>query len=120
MEWPLERNIGIAREMAALGRQHGATTIAGLQATFSPAIQKIRQMLATEEIGKVLSSSVVGSLGLGFGGAVQAGHTRFFLDRNVGGNLVTIHGAHVMDSVAAGELFLSILCFRSALGRRRR
>jgi predicted dehydrogenase len=53
----------VAKEMSALVALHNAKAIVGLQASFSPLIRKIKQIIDRGAIGRLLSSSVVGSLG---------------------------------------------------------
>ncbi|KAM0123811.1 hypothetical protein ACHAP3_010839 [Botrytis cinerea] len=99
VEWPLERSIHVAKEMCALVALHNAKAIVGLQASFSPVIRKIKQIIDSGTIGRLLSSSVVGSLG--HGGATEPKPTSFFLDRETGGNLMSIHGAHALEYIIA-------------------
>lgn len=101
VEWPLERSIHVAKEMCALVALHNAKAIVGLQASFSPVIRKIKQIIDSGTIGRLLSSSVVGSLG--HGGATEPKPTSFFLDRETGGNLMSIHGAHALEYIIAGK-----------------
>src|SRR5712691_2046326 len=44
-EWPLGRDLGEARAMAALATERGVRTIVGLQARQAPAIEFVRQLL---------------------------------------------------------------------------
>jgi predicted dehydrogenase len=101
VEWPLERSIDIAKEMSSLVARHNVKAIVGLQASFSPVIRKMKQTISSGVIGKLLSSSIIGSLELG--GATQPKSTSFFLNRETGGNLMSIHGAHALEYTIAGK-----------------
>lgn len=102
VEWPLGPNLTIAKEMQSLAVQHHAKTIIGLQASFSPFIRKIQTVRESNVLGRLLSSSIVGSLE--FGGATESSKTRFFLDREIGGNLMSIHGGHSLEYVNTGKV----------------
>ncbi|OGM47517.1 oxidoreductase [Aspergillus bombycis] len=106
VEWPLDRNLEVAQEMATLAAKHNARTIVGIQGAFSPIIHKMRSVIESDQIGRVLSSTITGS----FGNNVDAEskNVRYFLDREVGGNTMTIHVGHSLEFIAAGESFSSI------------
>ena len=52
VEWPLDRNLPIAREMLSLSQTNGSKTIMGLQGSFSPVIRKMKEIVGSGEIGK--------------------------------------------------------------------
>ncbi|TVY81618.1 Galactose/lactose metabolism regulatory protein [Lachnellula suecica] len=104
VEWPLERNLEVAKEMAALAAKHGSKTMVGLQGSFSPVIRKLKETVAEEKIGKILSSTVFASM-------VNAGpkerkNVRYFLDREVGGSILSIHLGHAIEYITSvlGEI----------------
>ncbi|KAE8353795.1 hypothetical protein BDV28DRAFT_147733 [Aspergillus coremiiformis] len=99
VEWPLERNLEVAREMTTLAAQHHAPTIVGIQGSFSPIIRKMRSVIESGQIGRILSSTVTGS----FGNNVDAEskNVRYFLDREIGGNPMTIHVGHSLEFIAS-------------------
>lgn len=102
VEWPLDRDLETAKEMAALAAKHNAKTIVGLQATFSPVIRKLRSLVQGGAIGRVLSSTLMGSFGNRL--HTESKNVRYFLDRSVGGNIVSIHVGHGLESIISGEL----------------
>src|SRR5438874_3196807 len=59
-EWPLGRDLGDARAMAALAAGQGVRTVAGLQARQAPAIEFVQQLLREGYAGEVLSPTMVG------------------------------------------------------------
>ncbi|KAB8221555.1 hypothetical protein BDV33DRAFT_76505 [Aspergillus novoparasiticus] len=99
VEWPLDRNLEVAREMATLASKHNARTIVGIQGAFSPIIRKMRSVIERGEIGRVLASTITGSFGNNID--AESKNVRYFLDREVGGNPITIHVGHSLESIAA-------------------
>lgn len=114
VEWPLERNLALAREMATLANQHDAPTIVGLQGRFSSDILKIKEIIDSGRIGKVISSSWIANFGNA--GGVENKNVRYFVDREIGGNMITIAIGHSLeflnygtDSFSATPLFRKLL-----------
>ena len=101
MEWPLERNLSIAREMAALAREHNAPTIVGLQGRFSSEIRKMKEIIDSGRIGNVISSSWLAHFGNA--GGVESKNVRYFLNREVGGNVFTIGVGHSLEFLNYGK-----------------
>ncbi|GFF58529.1 galactose/lactose metabolism regulatory protein GAL80 [Aspergillus udagawae] len=97
VEWPLDRNLEVAKEMASLAAAHNAETIVGLQASYSPIIRKLRQLVHEGAIGRILSSTLLGSCGNEL--TSESKNVRYFLDRTVGGNLMSIAVGHNLESV---------------------
>jgi predicted dehydrogenase len=105
VEWPLEKNLEIAKEMASLAASHNSKTIVGLQGSFAPIVQKMKQTIESGAIGKILSSTLVAALSNG--GAAESKNIRYFLQREVGGNLMTIHTPHTLEFITTGSLSAS-------------
>jgi predicted dehydrogenase len=101
VEWPLERNLAIAREMAALAKKHNCPTIVGLQGRFSAEIRKMREIVDSGRIGKIVSSSWFAHFGNA--GGVESKSVRYFLDREVGGNVFTIGVGHSLEFLNYGK-----------------
>jgi predicted dehydrogenase len=109
VEWPLDRNLEVAKEMAALAAAHNAKTIVGLQASYAPVVRKLRLLVHSGAIGRVLSSTLLGSCGNEV--ASESKNVRYFLDRTVGGNLMSIHVGHTLEAVNAGmDPYLCAMC----------
>ncbi|KAK4693308.1 hypothetical protein P7C71_g4065, partial [Lecanoromycetidae sp. Uapishka_2] len=105
-EWPLASTLTDAEELNALARKSNAKTIIGLQGELSPIILKVKSLIERENrIGKVLSSSVIASEGTKARDTLSEG-LRYFTQKDVGGNLVTIGLGHMLDFVefVLGEL----------------
>lgn len=97
VEWPLASRVQEARELANLAQKHGVKTMVGLQGRVSPIIKTVKKLLEAGEIGRVLSSSVVASGGLKSRDTVSQG-LKYFTEKDVGGNIVTIGFGHSMVS----------------------
>src|SRR5437763_2061896 len=59
-EWPLGRDLGEARAMAALAAKQRVRTVVGLQARQAPAIEFVQELLRDGYIGEVLSTTMAG------------------------------------------------------------
>lgn len=96
-EWPLGNGLDEAVEMAELARQKKVYTTVGLQARAAPVINRVRDLVAQGYVGKVLSTSVVGS-GLAYGEFVEPA-AAYLVDKANGANLLTIATGHFMDAM---------------------
>ena len=93
-EWPLASNLKDAEELNALAKKNHARTIIGLQGELSPIILKVKCLIEQEDkIGKVLSSSIVACGGIRTRGSFAEG-LKYFTQKEVGGNMVTIGIGH--------------------------
>lgn len=97
IEWPLAQDAARARELAAAARASGSRTLVGLQGRLSPAVVKLRQLLDSGRIGKVLSSEVRAAGG-SLDRLVLSSQLEYFTDRRVGGNIITIGFGHCETS----------------------
>lgn len=96
VEWPLAENF----EQAALltGERQLNDSIIGLQGRVSPIALKLKEVLASGRIGRVLSSDI-----RAFGNLLPRDALpetlAYFADRKIGGNPITIAYAHMIDYV---------------------
>jgi len=98
VEWPLAKSAAEAREMLRLKNEGGVKKAeVVLQARRSPFIHALKNEIEKGTIGKVLSSTWSASAGAGGPTTTQGG--KYLGDKDVGGNLVTIHLAHAIDYV---------------------
>lgn len=97
VEWPLGANTSEAKELAQLAKTHGSKTIIGLQARASPLVLKLKELISSGKIGKVLSSTVISSFGGVPEGKWPVG-AEYYLDINSGGNQFSIFFGHFLDS----------------------
>lgn len=103
-EWPLGKNLAEAEELAALAKRRGMKTIVGLQGRVVPTCQVVRSLVQSGRIGRMLSVTIT-AIGYNFGEADL--HSLSYLsDINFGGNMVTIHFSHALDTIttAIGQL----------------
>ncbi|KAI0401952.1 oxidoreductase family protein [Xylaria palmicola] len=96
VEWPLAENLGAA--LALTGDRRVDHSIIGLQGRVSPIALKLKEVLRSGRIGRVLSSDVRAFGNLGRRDSV-AESVSYFADRAVGGNHITIAYAHTVDYV---------------------
>lgn len=97
IEWPLAENYEAAVTLLAEDDRMEAS-IVGLQGRVSPIALKIKELLRSGRIGRVLSSDVRAFGNLGRRDSVPESLT-YFTDRRVGGNPITIAFAHTIDYV---------------------
>src|SRR2546426_2300293 len=95
-EWPLGRDLGDARAMAALAAEEGVRTVVGLQARQAPAIEFVQELLRNGYVGEVLSTTMVG---LSVPGDVVVKPNAYMLDNTNGANLLTIAVGHSLDTL---------------------
>ncbi|KAH8589794.1 hypothetical protein B0O99DRAFT_599593 [Bisporella sp. PMI_857] len=108
IEWPLAENAVKAAELVKAAKEGGGRTVVGLQASVSPAkfnsgwfiptTLKLKELIASERIGKVLSSEFRAAGWTSDRSSISSG-LKYFTDRKVGGNLITIGFGHVFDWV---------------------
>jgi predicted dehydrogenase len=96
VEWPLVENFKRAEELT--NGQHLGDSVVGLQTRVSPVLLKLKEILASGQIGRVLSSDVRASSSRYPRDALPEGLT-YFAERDVGGNPITIGFAHMIDFV---------------------
>ncbi|KAF7966290.1 hypothetical protein HWV62_39237 [Athelia sp. TMB] len=96
VEWPLEANYAIAKDLTDLVKTHNVRNVVGLQGGFSPVVQKLKDLVARGDIGKVESSTVVIK---SMGGATLPSMVDYFVDKKIGGNAFTIAFGHSLELV---------------------
>ncbi|KAI1113252.1 NAD(P)-binding protein [Nemania sp. NC0429] len=96
IEWPLAENHEAA--LALTGGQRVDHSVIGLQGRVSPIALKLKELLGSGRIGRVLSSDVRAFGNLGQRDTV-AESVSYFTKRSIGGNHITIAYAHTVDYV---------------------
>ncbi|KAI9727169.1 MAG: transcription regulator gal80 [Chrysothrix sp. TS-e1954] len=97
VEWPLGANLKQAEELNGLAHAKGIKTMVGLQGRHNPLFNKLKELLAANRIGKVLSSTM--TIAAGFWGSTTPVDAQYMNDAKVGGNLLTIFCGHMLDFV---------------------
>jgi predicted dehydrogenase len=102
-EWPLGNGLDEAVRMAELAKRQGVRAVVGLQARAAPVINYVRDLIAQNYVGEVLSTTLVGA-GMHWGELVD-GPNAYTLDRKNGATLLTIPFGHTVDALcyALGE-----------------
>lgn len=93
VEWPLAANIAEVEELTQLAKDKGVKTIVGLQARASPVVAKIRDLVHSGKLGKILSSTVVGSFSA-FPNTVWLEGAEYYLDAQAGAGIFKIFFGH--------------------------
>ena len=92
-EWPLGSNLDQAKELAEIAKSTGARTVVGLQAQHSPYVLKVKEIIESGAIGRVLSTTWTGNAGI-LGDKPTSPGLKYLGEKAVGGNLLTISFAH--------------------------
>ncbi len=93
VEWPLADSLERARELAALAHEKGIRTAVGIQGRLSPIFLKVRAVLESGRIGKVLSSEARADIVSASRDVVTLGR-EYHTQRKIGGNAYTIGFGH--------------------------
>lgn len=96
-EWPLGNGLADAEAIAERARQADVRCMVGLQARFSPQVRHVRQLVAEGYVGRVLSTTLVGS-GLVWGPMIDQANA-YTMDRANGATMLTIPMGHSLDAV---------------------
>ena len=97
-EWPLGANLAEAEEMANYAREHGLTTMVGLQGRSDPAVRYAHDMVAAGEIGEVLTANLSVMSGASY---ERAAGRLWQREHAAGANTLTIAGGHGIDAMCA-------------------
>jgi predicted dehydrogenase len=102
-EWPLGNGLAEAEEMAALARAKGVHAVVGMQARTAPVMAYVRDLIAEGYVGRVLSTTLIGS-GLNWGGVIDQPNA-YTADVTNGATMLSIPFGHTIDAVcqALGE-----------------
>lgn len=98
VEWPLAQDADHARQLVSLAAEKGGRTVVGLQGCLAPPVLKIRDLIQSGKIGKILSVEVRAYGGTNDRNIFPRG-LEYFVKREVGGNIFTIGFAHSMSAI---------------------
>ena len=93
VEWPLAQNAGVAGELTSLAAEKRVKSVVGLQGRVAPIYLKITEILQSGILGKIVSSEVRASGG-SISRTVLPSKLKYFLQKEIGGNVVTIGIGH--------------------------
>ncbi|KAI1081632.1 oxidoreductase [Whalleya microplaca] len=97
VEWPLAATLAQSEELTKLAADAGVRTMVCTQARGDPLIVKLKQLLASGKIGRVISSSVIGSASFLPVDSWMAGG-EYYLDINSGANEFFVTLGHFLDT----------------------
>lgn len=98
VEWPLAANLNEVEYLTKLGKESGVQAIVGLQSRAAPITLKLKNIVASGQIGRILSSNVLASSSqLGMDTWPQDG--LYYLDMNSGGNEFYIIFGHRKSTI---------------------
>jgi len=96
-EWPLGNGLEEARQLTALAKQQGVVAVSGTQARTALEIEHVAKLIADGYVGKVLSSTLIGSGGNWSGETIEE-YYYLFEEKN-GANMQSIPLAHTLAAV---------------------
>ncbi|WP_165313678.1 Gfo/Idh/MocA family protein [Vibrio ziniensis] len=96
-EWPLGNGLQEARLLTALAESKGVVAVSGTQARTALEIEHLSKLIADGYVGKVLSSTLIGSGGNWSGETIEE-YYYLFEEKN-GANMQTIPLAHTLAAV---------------------
>jgi predicted dehydrogenase len=97
-EWPLGRNLEQAERLEALARERGVRTFSCTQISGAPYARYARHLIDSGYVGRVLSTSFVGSLST-WGPVAPQGFQDYLRDRTSGGTMLSILGGHSIEAL---------------------
>lgn len=93
VEWPIASNRQHVAELLEAAKTSGSRVAVGLQRRWAAPILKVKKMMKDGELGRVLSSELRVYGGTNGRDVVPEG-LKYFAEREVGGNVITIGVAH--------------------------
>ncbi|KAI4091317.1 MAG: hypothetical protein LQ344_004176 [Seirophora lacunosa] len=96
VEWPLGANLAEAEEMASLAKKQGVNTYVCLQARLQPAFVKVKEIVASGALGRVISTTVLGTDSQMMDVPEKA---RYANDPSSGASILSIPVTHTLDAV---------------------
>lgn len=93
-EWPLGNGLKEAEELEALAREKGVVAVVGTQMRFAPEVTYLKKLVADGFVGKVLSTTLVGS-GLNWSNETINEYYYLFEKKN-GATMLEIPLAHTL------------------------
>ncbi|CAF0867621.1 unnamed protein product [Adineta steineri] len=97
VEWPLARNLQEAEELTQLARSKNIKTMVGLQARQSSVVKKIKEIIDSGKLGKILSTHLFAS-GLAWGASINEDNA-YLADIENGATMISIPAGHSLDAM---------------------
>ena len=89
VEWPIDRTLDGTEEIARITKEQGIRTVVGMQGRYTAVSRRLAEIVngGNGKIGKVLSTTVTGTVGSGDGSVEKKG-VKFSLDPNSGATIL--------------------------------
>ena len=97
VEWPLGRSLEEAKELTELARSKGVKTMVMLQARQSGVVKKIKEIISSQKLGKVLSTHLYAE-SYAWGAAILE-EIAYLTEIENGANMISINGGHLLDAM---------------------
>ncbi|KAL1892594.1 hypothetical protein Sste5346_006879 [Sporothrix stenoceras] len=98
VEWPITSNLADTQKLVEAAEASGSGVIVGTQRRYAPAVLKVQELLDSGAIGKVQNVQVHVHAGFVSSDVWPIG-LKYFAERAIGGNPITIIVGHLLDSV---------------------
>jgi predicted dehydrogenase len=93
VEWPIAHDIAHIEEVVEAARASGSRVAVGIHRRWLPPVLKVKELIRDGGLGKVLSAHAIA-----YGGRedrqTMTPKIKYFADRKIGGNVITISSAH--------------------------
>ncbi|KAJ7740440.1 NAD-binding Rossmann fold oxidoreductase [Mycena maculata] len=101
LEWPAGLNLEETTEIAQAAKEKAVKTIIGLQGRHTPVVCKIKELIDSGKIGKILSSSIIALAPreAGFWGPRVNERNEHTIDKDAGATILDIALGHELDIV---------------------
>jgi len=96
-EWPLALDLEEAIAMRDLAKAKGIYAAIGLQTRAAPAVNYVRALIEAGQVGRVVSSTLIGS-GIIWGNSMPQAHAHTLNPAN-GANMISVTFGHSIDAV---------------------
>ncbi|KAK0494601.1 NAD-binding Rossmann fold oxidoreductase [Armillaria luteobubalina] len=98
LEWPAGNSLKETSALARAAKEKGVRTIIGLQARIDPLFRKVKAIIDSGKIGRILSTSMTARVsGLKVWGPHVSSAMRLYAVDSNGGTLLDIRGGHLLD-----------------------
>ncbi|KAI1122443.1 oxidoreductase [Nemania abortiva] len=97
VEWPLGAGLAQSEELSKLAKAAGVHTSVGAQGRADPLVVKVKSIIESGQIGKVVNSSAWVSSGA-ITNDTWIEEAEYFLEHKSGGNILFIYFGHFLDS----------------------
>ncbi|KAK0461187.1 uncharacterized protein EV420DRAFT_1530803 [Desarmillaria tabescens] len=101
LEWPAGNGLKETSALASAAKEKGVRTIVGLQGRMDPVFRKVKAIIDSGEIGRILSTSLTTRTFPGFNmwGPYVSSTMAFYGVNSNGGTLLDTGGGHILDTL---------------------